>query len=268
MDGRPNSASLLGELAREVRQSAAFLTILPATSAAQSDESLPDLPRAARSFPLVGALIGAAGGIVLLLAITIGLPPLAAALVAVGATIVLSGGLHEDGLADTIDGFGGGKTMAARLEIMRDSRIGSFGVLALIASTGLRVFLIAAWLPAGPWQAAMALVASEAAGRGAMVWAWAALPAARPGGLSASLGAPDAETRSAALVLTTLIGIVAGTIAGGVLAALVAIAAVALAVIAFSSWSRRMIGGQTGDVLGAIEQIGAIVFLLSLVAFR
>jgi len=249
---------------REFLQCLSFLTILPVGAAAAE---APDFSRAARAFPLVGAVIGACGGIVLIIATGLGLSPLVAALLGVGTTIVLTGALHEDGLADTIDGFGGGRTASERLEIMRDSRIGTFGVLALIGSVALRILIVADWLPESPWQAAMALVAAETVGRAAMVWLWASLPAARADGLAASLGAPDAEARGFALLIAAILGFVGAMLAAGVLAAFVALAAAALAIISFADWSRKRIGGQTGDVLGAGQQIAVAVFLLALAAF-
>ena len=251
-------------LPEEILRAAAFLTVLPIGA---DEGAKPDFRRAARAFPIVGALVGLAGGIVLLLGAALGLPPLAAALIGIGATIALTGALHEDGLADTLDGFGGGRDVPSRLAIMRDSRIGSYGVLGLIGSVGLRVALLAAWLPQSPWQAAMALIAMEAVGRGAVVWLWATLPPARADGLSAGLPGPTEEARNAALVLAAIAGIVGGTLAAGVFAALVALAAAALAVLATGSWARSMIGGQTGDVLGAGEQLTALAFLLALAAF-
>lgn len=246
---------------RDIASSLAFLTVLPLGNGAA-----PDFRVASRAFPLVGALIGAAGGLVILLAAALGLPPLAVSLLGVGATIGLTGALHEDGLADTLDSLGGAGR-AERLEIMRDSRIGTYGVLGLIASVALRTVLLADWLPASPWQAALALVAMESVGRGAVVWLWASLPAARADGLAATLGAPDNDTRNMALVFATLIAVVAGFLAAGVMAILVALAAAALATATLAPWSRRHIGGRTGDILGAGEQAAALAFLLTLAAF-
>jgi adenosylcobinamide-GDP ribazoletransferase len=205
---------------------------------------------------------------VLLLASALHLPPLAAALLAVGATIALTGALHEDGLADTFDGLAGGRTIERRLEIMRDSRIGTYGVLALVLSVGLRVALLAAYLPASPWRGALALIAAEAIGRTAIVWLWSHEPPARPDGLAATLGAPERESMATALVLGTGISVVAGALAAGIFAALISLAAAALAAVLLAQWSRQRIGGRTGDILGAAEQLAALAALLALAAFR
>ncbi|WP_181180926.1 adenosylcobinamide-GDP ribazoletransferase, partial [Paracoccus sp. FO-3] len=128
--------------------------------------SPPTLAQAAWAFPLVGLAVGFIGAAVLGLAALAGLPGMVAALLAVGAMILATGALHEDGLADCADGSGGA-TRERRLEIMRDSRIGSYGVLALVLVTGLRVAAIAA-LVAQPWLAAAAVAGLAAASRAGM----------------------------------------------------------------------------------------------------
>jgi adenosylcobinamide-GDP ribazoletransferase len=205
---------------------------------------------------------------VLLLAAALHLPVLVIATLAVGASILLTGALHEDGLADTADGFGGGKSMASALEIMRDSRIGTYGGVALILSLLLRISLIAALIPFGAWRAAAALIAMEAIGRAAMVHLWAALPAARVDGLSSSAGRPTTTIAWAAAIVALVVAIVFGGLSAGLVATIVSCLAAALVTYGFESLCRKMVGGQTGDTLGAIEQIASIVFLLALVAFR
>ncbi|MCX5493877.1 adenosylcobinamide-GDP ribazoletransferase [Kaistia dalseonensis] len=251
---------------REFLSATAFLTRLPAGFIGAPDEK-PDFSSAARTFPLVGLLVGLIGALALLLADALRLPPLASALIGVAVTILLTGALHEDGLADTADGFGGGQTAVAKLDIMRDSRIGTFGAIALVLSIMLRVTLVAAFLPYAPWAAAVALMAAETVGRAAIVHAWSSLPSARFEGLAEATGRPGKDTTWAAVLIATVIGLAFGTIAAGPLAALVALAATALTTYAFESLCRRQIGGHTGDTLGAAEQAGAIAFLLGLVAF-
>ncbi len=254
-------------IARDVAVSLVFLTRVPPARLGLDADAVPDLRGAVRVFPIAGGLIGVAGGTVLLLGSAIGLPPLAAALVAITVLVVLTGALHEDGLADTADGFGGGRTAPARLAIMRDSRIGSYGALALILSVVLKASLLAAFLPGAPLQAALALIVAEALGRAAIVVHWAKLPPARPEGLAGSIGQPDGDTLAMALAAALLIGLIAGTLAGGPIAALVALGAAALATIGFGHFAERMIGGHTGDTLGAAEQCASLAALLALVAF-
>jgi adenosylcobinamide-GDP ribazoletransferase len=118
--------------ANDFKASTAFLTRLPADWLAIAG-ARPDFRRAARAFPLVGALVGAVGGLVLVIAAWLHIPAFVTAALAVMATMAFTGGLHEDGLADTIDGFGGGATPERKLEIMDDSRIGTFGVAAVVS---------------------------------------------------------------------------------------------------------------------------------------
>lgn len=122
------------------------------------------------------------------------LPPLACALLAIGALAAMTGALHEDGLGDTADGFFGASP-DRRLGIMKDSRIGTFAALTLIVFVGLKAALLMAIIDrAGAGYAAIALIGCEAASRAGMLAFWHALPSARPGGLSDSVGRPQWET--------------------------------------------------------------------------
>lgn len=113
-----------------------LLTRLPAGKSVSLDNST--VARAAWIFPVVGLLVGATGGGVFMLASHLGLGIASAALLAMGTQVLLTGALHEDGLADTADGFGGGRGRERKLEIMRDSRIGTYGVVALVLVLSLR----------------------------------------------------------------------------------------------------------------------------------
>ncbi|WP_376957187.1 adenosylcobinamide-GDP ribazoletransferase [Azospirillum sp. A26] len=214
--------------------------------------------RAMGWFPPVGALIGLAGGAVYAAAAALHLPPLAGALLALAATVRLTGGLHEDGAADVADGFGGGRDPVRKLEIMRDSRVGSYGVLALVFSVGIR----AAALAALPVPAAIAaLVASGALSRCGLAAVARVLPAARRDGLAAAQGRPAMAT----VLLALLLGIAIAAVALGGLA-LPALAASLLAVAAVASLARTQIGGHTGDVFGAAQQAAEAAALLTLSA--
>src|SRR5262245_29575069 len=127
----------VAEVLGDIRSAGAFLTRIPARLIGVDTSVAADFRRAARVFPLVGCLIGLVGGIVLWIALAIGMPALAAATLAVTATMALTGGLHEDGLADTADGFGGANA-EQRLQIMDDSRIGTFGAAALVLTLLIR----------------------------------------------------------------------------------------------------------------------------------
>jgi adenosylcobinamide-GDP ribazoletransferase len=185
-----------------------------------------------------------------------GVPPWPAAALAVAATLGVTGALHEDGLADTADGFGGGTTREDKLAIMRDSRIGTYGVCALILSFVIRVGALASL--ADPAAVAAALIGAHAAARALLPLLMFFLPPARSEGLSHAAGSPARETAAAGAVLGFLILI--GCI-GFAPAAVTAIAlAIVLAIIA--RLSAAQIGGQTGDVCGALEQVGEIAVLV------
>ncbi|AWK86329.1 adenosylcobinamide-GDP ribazoletransferase [Azospirillum thermophilum] len=217
--------------------------------------------RAIAWFPAVGALVGLAGGAAYALAGLLSLPPPVAALLALAAMVWLTGGLHEDGAADVADGFGGGRSTARKLEIMRDSRVGSYGVLALLLSLSLRAAAIAAL--AEPGAVAAALIAAGALSRAGLAPMARLMPPARRDGLGAAQGRPPVRTVALALLLGLLPAVGAAGWAG--LAAAVAAGTAALLV---GRSAIRQIGGQTGDVYGAAQQLGEVAVLLTLVALR
>lgn len=185
------------------------------------------------AFPLAGGLIGLLAGLPLL---TDG-PPLVLAALSFALSVGLTGALHEDALADFADAAGG-RTVQDRLRIMRDSRIGSFGTMALICTSALRIAALAHLGPA-------ALIAAAAGGRAAIVLALAVLPPARGDGLGHGAGRPGRASLAAALGIAAALMIPAGP--AGLAAALAGLAAAALILRRARAW----IGGQTGDVLGA-----------------
>jgi adenosylcobinamide-GDP ribazoletransferase len=252
----------IDDLARwwdEFRLAAGFLTRLPLGSAGA--EAARPLAEASWAFPLVGLVIGLIGGFVYALAAWLGVPPLPAALLALAATALATGALHEDGLADVADGFGGGADAAEKLAIMRDSRSGAFGVLALVFSVGLRAAALAALGDGG--RVTAVLVAAHALSRGLLPLVLRALEPARRDGLGAAAGRPEAANAWAAAGLGALIVLFGLDLGRGI----VAVAAAALAAGLIAHVARRQIGGYTGDVLGAIEQGGEIIVMLAAVAW-
>jgi len=214
--------------------------------------------RAHRMFPVVGALIGAAIGLLCLALRATGLPDLASAALAVGGGMILTGGLHEDGLADVADGFGGGRDIASKLEIMRDSRLGTFGALALLVCLAAKLAALAA-LPDA--QVVYGLIAAHALARGVLPMMSLNLPYARKDGLAANAGQPDAGMATVAIVIALVVALLALSWANAFWAAVVT----ALSALAMAWLAKRQIGGQTGDVLGAAEQVAetAVLLLLS-----
>ena len=230
---------------------AMLLTRLPVRGAATAEAA-----RAAWAWPLVGAGLGLAAGAVAWAALALGLPTGAAAILAVAVQVVLTGALHEDGLADVADGFWGGFDRDRRLEIMRDSRIGSYGVIALVLGLGARVTLVAALASV----ALPALVATGAASRAAMGWQMRRLPPARADGLGHGAGRPPGWAVAAGLAVALACALPLG------LAGLGAGLAAAAAVLGVGAVARAKIVGQTGDVLGATQQLAEIAGLATLAA--
>jgi len=244
----------MGGITTDIRTGLAFCTRLPLALEAPTGAGL---ARAGWTFPLIGALVGGLGAGVYWLAVTIGLHPFVSATLAVAATVLVTGCLHEDGLADTADGFGGGGTKDRKLEIMRDSRSGAYGVAALLLSVLLRVGAIASLVE--PGLVAAALIAAHAAARATLPVFMLAVPRARQDGLSAAAGRPPLGCVIAASMLGLLALALCLGPANALIAALVVVAAAGL-----MAWlSLRQIGGQTGDVLGAVEQVSEIAILLT-----
>jgi adenosylcobinamide-GDP ribazoletransferase len=272
----PESSSAGGVLAawwHDVRVAGRFLTRLPfdredglgpiEAAAEEFEEGEMEegaLALATRAFPLVGVGIGAAGGLAFAVAEALGLPSVVSALLALAATISITGALHEDGLADVADGLGGGRDRDARLVIMRDTRTGVFGVLGLVLSVGLRVGALAAMGSAG--AAAAALMAAGAGSRAVLPVVMERMDPARPLGLGAAAGKPPKDRMLTAAVLGAVLVLLFLGPVGGAIAVLVgAGAAAALAALLY-----KQLGGYTGDVLGAEQQVTEIAILLTAVA--
>jgi len=200
------------------------------------------------AWPLVGAVLGACGAALASGALWLGVTPgvTAALVLALGA--MLTGGLHEDGLSDTADGLFGGWTRERRLEIMKDSRVGSYGVLALVLVTLARWSALTALLVYGGHWAA--LVATGAISRAPMALVMALLPNARGSGLSHATGRPAPGVAVVALGLAA--GLALAVLGWSALGPLVVAAGI---MVVLSVVALRKIGGQTGDILGALQQL-------------
>ena len=249
----------LGERTAELQLAIVFLTRLPFPRGKTADGATlapAALAQAAWAFPLAGVLVGAAGAVVYALAHRIGVPTWPAAALALAATMVATGALHEDGLADTADGFWGGATREQKLDIMRDSRTGAYGVCALALSILLRASVLASL--ADTALVVPALIAAHGAARAAMPAFMYFVPPARRDGLSVAAGRPPGVGAAVAAILGILFTAIC---LGPARAALAAIPLVVIGAL-LARLSLKLIGGQTGDTLGALEQISEIVVLL------
>jgi len=265
-DGKSNDTPPPGdwssdEWAQDLRTATVFLTRIPMRSA---ETRPPDFTRAARAFPVVGALIGAASAIVAVLCHGLGMGGLLSATFGIGTAIALTGALHEDGLADTADGFWGASSREEKLRIMRDSRIGTFGVLAVVFSVLVRIAAVDEITEAGVIAALAGLISAEAISRHAMSALMATTDAARDDGLAVMAGKPAGDTLRTSLLITLAIGVPGLWLAGGVTGIALAGGLALLAFMGIRDLGRRFIGGQSGDVCGAMQQAVACAVLTAL----
>jgi adenosylcobinamide-GDP ribazoletransferase len=241
----------------DLRLATALLTRVPMP---HPDRAIPPgLGRAQRAFPLVGAMIGVVIGLVDLSLLAIGVPAPAAAALALGASAALTGALHEDGLADVGDGFGGGGDRAAKLLIMRDSRLGTYGAIVLLVSFSARMSALAS-LPAA--TVVPGLVVAHALARAAIPVLAAIMPFAREDGLGKSAGRPETASAITAILIAVMIALLCLPAKQALL--VLAVTAIAAAAVAVLAW--RQIGGVTGDVFGATEQVAETAVLILLAA--
>jgi len=238
---------------------------VPALPWEQDAHALPSFPRLVRVVPLAGLAIGLLPALALGGALLLDLGPWLAAILSVAAMTLTTGAFHEDGLADTADSFGG-STREKRLEIMRDSRIGSFGACALFLSLALRIGALAALasrIDGGAAMGAVLVVASLSRTAGLMPLVF--LPPARRDGVSQSIGQPAPETFWLAAGIAGGIAVILGALAGlppfGI-ALMLALSA--LSGVAFIRFAARHLGGQTGDIAGAAQQVAEIAALIGL----
>jgi adenosylcobinamide-GDP ribazoletransferase len=248
MDGGGQSEA---DALKRLTAATAFLTRLPVPATPLG------LGHALDMFPLVGALIGLFCALIYWGLSALGSGALLAAVIAVTAGLFLTGALHEDGLADTMDSLGG-RDRAERLAIMRDSRIGTYGVLALVAAFLIKVLALAGL----PGLMALPLLAGAGAfSRAALVWLLWKTPAARAEGLSASVGRPSWPITMRAIA-TGLVGsaLLVGIFAG--IAPTIAALLAGAAMTAFVSYRAiNRFGGHTGDVCGALQVLSELAIL-------
>ncbi len=226
----------------------------------------PDFDIMPRALPFAGAVIGIIGAMVLAIGVWLAFGAMVSAGLAIAAMTFITGAFHEDGLADTADGFGGGATIERRLAIMKDSLIGSFGASALALAFILRVGALSGITERSTLTASMAaLIMAAILSRISALSILIALPAARTDGLSSTVGKTSWSNYGAGLglawLLTIIIGFCAGVPTIGLGLALLAPLGVCYLM---ALMSRRMIGGQTGDVAGAAQQLGEIAVYLAI----
>jgi adenosylcobinamide-GDP ribazoletransferase len=216
--------------------------------------------------PVAGAVLGGLAAFVLTFAASQGFEPAIASALAIGTLIALTGALHEDGLADCADGLGGGATRERKLEIMRDSRIGTYGTIAIALTLYLRVECLAALATSSVVLAGVSLVAAAAVSRTAALVPLLLLPPARADGSGHAAGRPEPRAFTIAASVAALMALTPILAGADPRAALVALAAAAGVALGASGLAYRQIGGHTGDVAGAVQQIAELTLLLAFAA--
>jgi adenosylcobinamide-GDP ribazoletransferase len=245
---------------RGVRAAFTFLTRIPVGGFPYADA---DWRWSSAHFPMVGAVVGAIMAATWWLAAPLGVAP--ACVLALIASLVVTGGFHEDGLADTADALGGGYDRARVLAILKDSRIGAFGGLALASTLLLRAALLVELGALAP----AALVATQAASRMPPIWLMAVLPYATADAESKSRQINRAGAAQAVVASGWTVALGGALVVAGVLPALAALVALtaAVPVAALLGWRFwRRVGGVTGDFLGATQQVVEAAMLAALVA--
>ncbi|WP_201830284.1 adenosylcobinamide-GDP ribazoletransferase [Microvirga zambiensis] len=255
--------AVAGDLAHCVR----FYSRLPvpALPFEQDAHALPSFSRLVRVVPLAGLIIGLVPAVAMTVALLLDLGPWLAATLAVAALVLATGALHEDGLADTADSIGG-TTRDKRLEIMRDSRIGSFGAAALFLALALRIGALAEILSrADATMAFAAILITASLSRTAGLMPLVFLPPARRDGLSHAVGQPARETFWLAVGIAGAVAVILGALAGlPPLGIALMIVLSGLSGLALTGFATRHLGGQTGDIVGAAQQVAEIAALIGL----
>jgi len=220
----------------------------------------PDLNSSVWAFPVVGAVVGGVGALGYGLFLSLGLSAVISAVLAIGVMVLLTGAYHEDGLADVADGFGGGQTVERKLEIMRDSRIGAYGMIAIVLVMALRIGGLS---ELSAEQSITALLVGGILSRLMVVFVMHVMPPARTDGLAYDTGRPNfgrfffgaTMAVGATIWLTdSMLGLY--------------VTGVAVVSCVIMGWiSERQVGGYTGDVLGAVQQVSDIAVLLFLLTY-
>lgn len=254
----------ISDFTDDVVRSIGFLSRIPMPGRFFIDHD-GSLSRAVRAFPVAGMLITLPPAALFALLLAGKAAPLLAAFIALALQTLMTGALHEDGLSDTADGIGGGRDRESALRIMKDSRIGSYGAVALILSFAIRGAALGAIADAAsPTSAGLALVGLAALSRAAMVWHWSLLPPARTDGVAASAGLPESGAVMLALATGGTAALILMLPAASVLSAFMVIAVSAAAAWGFTRTISAKIGGHTGDTIGAAQQLTEIMSLSAL----
>ena len=225
----------------------------------------PNLNRIALALPFTSLVIGIGPALLLLALEWLSVPHLFAAALAITAMVVVTGAMAEDAIADSVDGLFGGHDVEARLAIMKDSRHGTYGVCAIVMLLALRVTAIGSI--ANPLEAAGTWMAATVMARSGALWLTVALPAARVGGAAATAGQVTRQAFGIGAVFMVVLSFVLAAFAVSVFGLIVAYVLGALVVLGWVTLCRRLIGGQTGDLIGALMALIEVAVLTAFMVF-
>ena len=270
MNAKDQYFDTIREAAAQTLSATMFLSRLPLGRLAERISvatGTPEFDETARYFGIAAIVVVLPATAVLWISLLLGFSTFASATMFIVALVLTTGALHEDALADVADGFGGGSGRKRKIEIMRDSSVGTYGATSLILAFLLHLAFLVQLILSTDILAMMAIViAANVASTSSIVWPWANMPPARKdGGLSSNHGIPSQETAKRALIVGFGIGFMLLWFAAGLLPAFFALAACGASVLAFSTYCRSQIGGHTGDTLGATKKISELCLLFALI---
>ena len=256
----PKPVRMVDDLVMALR----FFSRLPT---GDGEHEKPNLNRIARILPFASLVIGLAPVAVLALCGWLALPGLFAAAFAVALWVLVTGAMAEDGLADAADGLFGGTTRERRLEILKDSRHGTYGVAALCLLLVMRVAALGTLVTIHPLKAAAIWLAAMILARSGALWLTVSLPNARADGASAVAGRVGKTAFAIGMAFALALGFVFLAPAAGLLAFLVAVILAIGVALGWSALCRRLLGGQTGDLIGALQALIEVAVFLAVLVF-
>ncbi len=259
-DNRPPAAAL--SFGDDLLMGVRFYSRLPTGN---TPHRRPSLDRMALTLPLASVVIGAIPVAVLLVLEWLGTPTFFAAVIAVAALVIVTGAMSEDALADAADGLFGGATIEQRLEIMKDSRHGTYGVAAIAVLLGARIAAVGS--VTSPIEAAAILLTAPLIARSGALWLPYALPPARSGGAAATAGKVGRGSLLLGFGVAAIVSLATAGFAVGIQGLVAAFALAALVAWGWTTLCRRLIGGQTGDLIGALQALLEIAALAAFMIF-
>jgi len=251
-------------LGRDVIMGLRFYSRLPTGG---SPHQTPNFARIALALPFTSLLIGIVPSLLLLAGSALGLPDLYVAFLAIGSAVLVSGAMTEDALGDSADGLAGGQTPQKRLEIFKDSRLGTYGVTAIIIFMGLRVATLSALLAHGALPAITVWLAAIIVARSSALWLTLALPTARADGASASSGPVSKTSFLIGAGFAALLALILAAPFTGIFGLVLCFAVIAATAWAWSRMCLNLVGGQTGDLIGGLQAALEIVALSTFIIF-